>query len=231
MPLQISFIIAQKQCSIGCSGNGMTCQVYNKWSSRMKSCAKSKSREYIEVMATVTTKYDDFLTFWFSGRLWSLLIHQLLAGCWWSRLNRPRNRRTHGPTAVWHQETTARGPIEHDFLRIRRVTRASAGSQAHQESNEGAGLEISHPKRTCCTLGCFGVVSQIQMDLEQFQRCCCTGFCLNLLLGCSSTSVGHQQALTIATKPEPWGKGLTWLKSFHQHPNGNPTIPLGVWKS
>ena len=48
------FYHCPKQCWVGCSGNDMTCQVYNKWSSRMNAYAKSKSSEYIEVMVTVT---------------------------------------------------------------------------------------------------------------------------------------------------------------------------------
>lgn len=58
-----------------------------------------------------------------------------------------------------------------------------------------------------------------------FRPCTQKGFLTNLPLGCSSTSVGHQQTLTIVTKPQESHemikkdfKGLTWLKSIHQHP-------------
>ena len=78
----------------------------------MNSCAKSKSREYIEVMVTVTPSMTPtFLTFWFSGP--SIDSPTIGASEDFEASKGPRNR----PKPVWmNQETTARGPIEHDFL-------------------------------------------------------------------------------------------------------------------
>lgn len=174
----------------------------------MNSCAKSKSREYIEVMVTVTPSMTPtFLTFWFSGQ--SIDSPTIGASEDFEASKGPRNR----PKPVWmNQETTARGPIEHDFLdesaelwhvviqakrAFRRAIQPAVyhffqGAKFWCIKNEGTMLAAGcflHPKKRDALGFSF---RNWKNGSWTFRPCTPGGFLTNLPLGCSPTSVGHQ---------------------------------------